>query len=203
MALTGGIGLAAAKAVPSLLGTSLVSKGLAAKGLAKEYGKPLALYAPNRYERMYRKQIMDQARRLGQQGGAFTPGEREQAIASGVGQVSSAGEERMAQLARQGGAASSAMVQEQQRKLMQDLLAARGQVASAVRDVDVQEYAKEIAKSQQDLAKLGAMERKRRQQALVQQKPVAEREAMLMADEEISKLAELLPGFEAALQGGA
>ena len=194
---------AAAKAVPSLLGTSLVSKGLAAKGLAKEYGKPMALYAPNRFERMYRKQVMDQARKLGQQGGAFSPGEREQAIASGVGQVSSAGEERMAQLARQRGAASSAMVQEQQRKLMQDLLAARGQVASAVRDVDVQEYEKEIAKSQQDLAMLGAMERQRRQQALAKQKPVAEQEAALLADEEVSQLAELLPGFAAALQGGA
>ena len=180
MAIPIAAALAGSKALigSKLAGTAGKSGGLAASGLVKEYVKPLALYAPNRYERMYRKQIMDQARSLGAQGGAFAPGEREQAIAGGVGQVSSAQEERMAQLARQGGA-SSAMVQDQQRKLMQDSLAARGQVASAVRDVDVQEYAKEIAKSQKDTKGLGDAERKKREQALAVQKPVAETDALL------------------------
>lgn len=184
MAVPPGLIAAAVKAAPTLLGTAGPSAGFTPKALVAEYGKPAASYVPDKFERMYRKQVLAQARALAAQGGAFTPGEREQAIAGGVGLVDTAGEQRRAQLARQSGAAGAGqrgIAQAAQRQLTKDLLAARGQVASSVRDVDVREYAKEIQKSQADLLQASAMERKRRDQALKMHEAEAEESAFTAA----------------------
>ena len=139
------------------------------KGMLDSYGKSAAAYTPDKFERQYRKSILDKQKKLATQQGGLTFGEEQRAIASGVGQIQAAGQQQQATLARQSSARQTGMsgvTAQQQRDLSKMVMQGRGQVASQVRDVSLADLRKQQAQLQQNMLQASAMERARRIQAL-------------------------------------
>jgi len=132
-------------------------------------------FMPGTFERQYRKQIKDDARRLRKQQGGLSKGQISRATATGLQPIQGAVQQRKSELARQAGTqvGQSGMRAQNERDLMREEQQAIAKLSSNINQMDVDELKKAQDRLQQQRLMAASMEGKRRMMALKLYDPTA------------------------------
>ena len=150
---------------------------LIATGASQVQGNAPSLtgYMPGTFERQYRKQIKQDARRLRQQKGGLSQGQISRATATGLQPIQGAVQQRKSELARQAGTqvGQSGMRAQSERDLMREEQQAIAKLSSNINQMDIDELKKAQDRLQQQRLMAASMEGKRRLMALKLYDPTA------------------------------